>query len=311
MSLEVEQLERRYASCCALTDVSFSVPAGDLVGLIGPNGSGKTSLLRILSTFLPPTRGRARVAGFDCRTQVDAVRRRIGYLPEQLLAEPVARVDEYLDHRARLKQIDRRRRASEVDRCLAACDLSDVRRRQIIRLSQGFRRRIGLADALLGDPAVLLLDEPTVGLDPLQVRRTRELLLSLAGRTTILISTHLLAEAELVCRRALVLLHGRLVSDVNLADLRLGAGVELELTASADQVGTSLRSLPGVTEARLLHDGPAASRWRLQGGAEFRREDVAVLCVGRGWGVRELRSTAESLEEHLAQLVVRPWGEAP
>lgn len=310
MSLVVDQLERRYAAVRALAGISFAVPQGEIVGLIGPNGSGKSTLLRILATFLAPTRGTARIAGFDCLQQPAEVRRRLGYLPEHLPVEPVARVGEYLDHRARLKGLDRRHRATEVDRCLVDCDLAGVRHRLVAQLSQGFRRRVGLADALLGNPPVLLLDEPTVGLDPLQVRQTRELLAQLSGQTTILVSTHLLAEAELMCARALVLLHGRLISDVRLDTLRSGHGMELEIAASPQQIGTFLRTLPGVTEVQLLRGSESSSRWQIEGQPPLTREAAAAAVHSRGWGLRELRGRAGSLEEHLLEHLASPWKEA-
>jgi ABC-2 type transport system ATP-binding protein len=220
MSIVVQGLCRRFGSLRAVDAVSFEVPAGGIVGLIGLNGAGKSTVLRVLSTFLAPSAGRAWVAGFDCVAEAASVRKSIGYLPESLPGIHEARIEEYLWYRAQLKGITSRDRRSEIDRVLAACELTAVRRRLIGRLSQGFRRRVGLADALLGRPRVLILDEPTIGLDPLQVRNTRELLTDLARDCTILLSTHLLAEAEAMCQRVLVLIQGRLVSDVSLAELR-------------------------------------------------------------------------------------------
>lgn len=220
MSLAAHNLTRSFGSRLAVEQVSFEIAPGEIVGLIGPNGSGKTTILRMLSTFLKPTSGSARVAGFDCQIQADTVRRSLGYLPEALPGYADARVAEYLTYRARLKEIPQRDRAAELDRCLACCDLLGVRGRMLGTLSQGFRRRVGLADALLGSPPVLLLDEPTIGLDPLQVRATRDLLQLLSATTTVLLSTHLLAEAGALCRRALIMAQGRLISDVQVADLK-------------------------------------------------------------------------------------------
>jgi ABC-2 type transport system ATP-binding protein len=224
MSIVVRGLCRHFGPLRAVDNVSFEIPSGGIVGLIGSNGAGKSTILRILSTFLAPAAGEAFVAGFDCVAEAARVRQSIGYLPESLPTISDVRVEEYLCFRAQLKGVARRDRRSEIDRVLAACQLTAVRRRLIGRLSQGFRRRVGLADALLGRPRVLILDEPTIGLDPLQVRNTRDLLADFARDGTILLSTHLLAEAEAICHRMLVLMQGRLVSDVNMAELRASSG---------------------------------------------------------------------------------------
>lgn len=226
VSIVVRELCRDFGTKRAVDAVSFEIGRGEIVGLLGPNGAGKTTLLRVLATFLRPTRGKVEVAGFDAECEPLEVRRRLGYLPESLPAYGEARVEEYLDFRARLKQIGRTDRQTEIDRCLAACELTAVRRRLIGRLSHGFRRRVGLADALLGNPAVLLLDEPTIGLDPLQVRQTRDLLRTMATERTILLSTHQLAEAQLLCERALVMIGGRLFSDVRVSELTPGNSLE-------------------------------------------------------------------------------------
>jgi ABC-2 type transport system ATP-binding protein len=220
MSIVVEQLTRRFENICAVSEVDFEIRSGEIAGLIGPNGAGKTTLLRILTTFLRPTSGRAWVAGFNCETHELDVRRRLGYLPETLPDTADARVDEYLSFRAQLKDIPAARRRFEIDRCLEACQVRDVRRRVLATLSHGYRRRIGLADALIGDPPVLILDEPTIGFDPLQTRHFRDLLFQLAERHTILLSTHLLGEAETICNRALMMLGGRLVSDLPVEEVR-------------------------------------------------------------------------------------------
>jgi ABC-2 type transport system ATP-binding protein len=220
MSIVVRNLCKVFGRLRAVDNVSFAIPAPGITGLIGLNGAGKSTILRILATFLTPTSGSAAVAGCDCVARAASVRQEIGYLAESLPAQNEARVEEYLSFRAQLKGISRRERRAEIERCLEACQLTAVRRRLIGRLSQGFHRRVGLADALLARPRVLLLDEPTIGLDPLQGRHTRELLNELAASCTVLLSTHLLAEAEVLCQRVLILMQGRLVSDLNLAELR-------------------------------------------------------------------------------------------
>ena len=311
MSLSVSHLAHAYARVTALRGVSFEVPPGEIVALIGPNGAGKSTLLKILATFVAPSHGSARVAGCDVRTQAGEVRQHLGYLPEQLPTDPVLRVGEYLELRARLKQLGRPRRAVEIDRVLGLCDLAPVRDRLLDQLSTGYRRRVGLADALLGSPPVLLLDEPTVGLDPVQVRQTRNLVRGLAGTSTVLLSTHLLNEAEQTCSRALVLWQGGLVSDVRLPSLAAGADLELELDRPATQLGTQLRELPGVARVTLLESDasptdspqPTVSRWRVTLTPDGSSSGLAAACVGRGWGVRELRRCATTLEEHLLRVL--------
>lgn len=225
MSIIVRNLVCAFGKLRAVDGVSFEIDSGGVVGLIGPNGAGKTTLLRVLTTYLESTGGTAFVGGFDCRFEPREVRRRIGYLPETAPSSPHARISEYLRFRAALKGISRKRRAVEIARVLEFCELQDAKHRLIGRLSSGFRRRVAIADTLLGDPPVLILDEPTIGLDPLQVVRFRETLRELAEQRTILLSTHILAEAEAVCSRVLMLNGGRLAGDVNLDD---SAGRSLE-----------------------------------------------------------------------------------
>ena len=211
--IEVDSLGRSYAALAALDNVSFRVQRGEVVGLLGPNGAGKTTCLRILAGFVPPGRGTARVAGFDVLSQSLDVRRSIGYMPEGVPVYQDLRVDEYLDFRARLRGMGRAVRRRAIDRALARCNLLEVRRRITGQLSRGYRQRLGLADALLAEPPVLLLDEPTAGLDPNQAREARQLLGGLAGQHTVLLCSHLLHEVEAVCSRVVILHRGRLVAD--------------------------------------------------------------------------------------------------
>lgn len=305
MSIVVQGLVKQFGPVQAVGGVRFEILPGEIVGLIGPNGAGKTTLLRMLATFLQPTSGTARIAGFDCVAEPLEVRRRIGYLPETLPAHPETRVAEYLHYRARLKDIPRRRRRVEVDRCLESCQLTAVRWRLLGRLSQGYRRRTGLADVLLHNPPVLILDEPTIGLDPLQVVHARELLTGISPGRAILLSTHLLAEAEALCQRALLLVRGRLRSDVNVAELRTGAAVELEVRGPAAVIEPTLARLPRVRSIVRLDPGHAAEsagawiRYRVQclPDADI-REQVAAECARGGWALRELSSAGRSLEDH-------------
>ncbi|HTI51586.1 MAG TPA: ABC transporter ATP-binding protein [Planctomycetaceae bacterium] len=309
MSIVARDLRKSFRAVRAVDGVSFEIGRG-IVGLIGPNGSGKTTVLRMLATFLQPSAGGIRIAGHDAAADPIAVRRSIGYLPEALPGYVEARVEEFLEFRARLKQIPRRGRRAEVDRCLASCQLTSVRRRLIGRLSQGFRRRAGLADALLGSPPVLLLDEPTVGLDPLQVRQTRDLLKELSDRTTILLSTHLLAEAQAACDRVLMLIRGRLASDVSLAEMKRGNAFEITLRGAAESCEARLRAISGVQSVRRVSAGAPFTAYQVDVAEAAAREDVVRECVAAGWGVCELRNLHDDLESHFVRVSLGLRGEA-
>jgi ABC-2 type transport system ATP-binding protein len=305
MSIVVRDLCKTFGPLRAVENVSFELPSGGIVGLIGPNGAGKSTILRILSTFLSPTSGQAAVCGFDCATQPESVRQQIGYLPETPPSHSESRIEEYLAFRAALKGVPRRERRAEIDRCLEACQLTNVRRRLIARLSQGFRRRVGLADALLGRPKMLILDEPTIGLDPLQVRHTRELLSHLARDSTILLSTHLLAEAEGLCQRVLVLLGGRLASDVRVKELRAGTGFEIEIDGPLAECQQALHKLPRVTSVERVGTSGRWNTYAVAGDEPHLREEAARECFRRGWNLRELRGTSRTLEDHFVRVAVR------
>lgn len=315
MSIVVRDLCKCYGALRAVDDVSFEIGSetrhdGGIVGLIGPNGAGKSTILRILTTFLQPTSGSVIVAGCNAATDPLGVRRQVGYLPDDPPGQAEARIQEYLEFRAQLKGISRRERRQEIDRCLAACQLTGVRRRLIGRLSQGFRRRVGLADALLARPRVLLLDEPTIGLDPLQVRETRSLLTGLAGGSTILLSTHLLAEAEGLCQRVLVLMHGRLVSDVTMTELHSGTMFEIQLAGPRIEIEQLLGSLPHVTATELVSTTGEWLTFAVTGGDDMTRELAAQQCLAHGWRLRELRAVAGTLEDHFVRVAVRARREA-
>jgi len=223
--IEVEKLGKQYGELVAVADVSFKVERGEVVGFLGPNGAGKTTTMRMVTGFLPPSRGRVRVAGFDMQDSPREARRAIGYLPEQPPLYPEMRVDDYVAFVASLKDVPASQRAAKVDHALHACGLDDVRRRVIGRLSKGFRQRVGLAQAIVHDPPVLILDEPTAGLDPLQIVEIRNLIRSLAdeGGRTIVLSTHILPEVEAICRRVILISRGRIAVDGPLAEIK-GSG---------------------------------------------------------------------------------------
>src|SRR5271156_4988133 len=250
MMIEVTNLTKHYAGTTAVADLSFTVARGEIVGLLGQNGAGKSTTMRILSCFTPATSGAVRVAGLDVFADADEVRRRIGYMPENNPLHPDMRVREYLKFRARLKGLGRSRTRERVDAVIAQCGLAEVHRRIIGQLSKGYRQRVGLADALVHEPELIILDEPTIGLDPQQIRSVRQLIKSLAGKHTVLISTHILPEAEMMCSRMLIMYGGKILAadtPENLQKLVAGSGqIIAEIAADANELREMWALMPGV-----------------------------------------------------------------
>jgi len=235
--IEARELSKRYGDVVAVDDVSFTIGKGEVVGFLGPNGAGKTTSMRMLTGFLPPTEGTAVIAGHDIFEDPIAARRSVGYLPETPPLYPEMTVTSFLDYVARIKDVPRARRRDAVDRALERCGLTEVRRRVIGTLSKGFRQRAGLAQAIIHDPPVLILDEPTVGLDPLQIREIRGLIADLAApakgeqQQTVVLSTHILAEVDAICRRVILISEGRKAVDAPLAELTAGGRTLEEIFA--------------------------------------------------------------------------------
>lgn len=252
-AIDVTNLTKRYPTLTALDRISFQVQRGEIMGFLGPNGAGKTTTLRILTGLLDPTEGVVRVEGMDVSTHPVEVRRRIGYLPENVSLYPELRVEEYLLYRAAIKGVARSQRRARLDEVLQRCALGDVRRRIIGRLSKGYRQRVGLSDCLIGHPSILILDEPTVGLDPHQIRQARDLIKELGRQTTILLSTHILPEVEMICHRVAIIDKGKIIavdSPDNLRKAMTGTQVvhvslRGEQTA-IEQAVTQLRAIPGL-----------------------------------------------------------------
>jgi len=253
--IEVEGLTKDYGTVVAVRDVSFSVGRGEVVGFLGPNGAGKSTTLRILAGFLGATSGKVRVNGHDLGEASLLARASLGYMPESAPLYPELRVREYLEFRARLKRLPRAKRAASVDRALERANLRDMSETTIGHLSKGYRQRVGLADALVADPPLLILDEPTAGLDPNQVREVRALIKELASDHTVLLSTHILSEVEATCQRALVIDRGRLVAQGTLEELSRGRRSAALLVVARDSDGTAsvfLGEQPGVAEVETL-----------------------------------------------------------
>jgi len=308
--IEVSNLTKRYAGRTAVADISFTVARGEIVGLLGPNGAGKSTTMRILSTFLPATSGTVRVAGFDVFRESVEVRRRIGFMPENNPLYPEMRVREYLKYRARLKGLGWRRSRERVATVMEQCGLTDVDRRIIGQLSKGYKQRVGLADALVHEPDLIILDEPTIGLDPNQIRSVRQLIKSLADRHTVLISTHILPEAEMMCSRMLILYAGEILAadtPENLQKLMQGSSpVVAEIAAPAEALRAAWASMPGVLQFDVAASGGDFQRCTLtpRDGCDLRPE-IFLLARERGWVLRELMRSRHSLEDIYVQVTQR------
>ena len=312
--IEVENLTKRYATQVAVSDVSFSVGAGEIVGFLGPNGAGKTTAMRVLTGFLPPTAGTARVAGFDVVTRSEQARASLGYLPESAALYPEMRVREYLSYRARLEGVRGADVARRVGEAIESCLLQEVAGRKVENLSKGFRQRTALAGALVHRPPVLILDEPTVGLDPGQIIRIRETIRSLGRERAVLLSTHILPEVDAVCDRVLIIDRGRIVAEGTVSELEnrlAGAPVVRAAFAGRVEASGALSGLPGVI-AVAEEPGENETRVRLEcaAGADP-REEVFRTAVSRGWVLRVLVREALSLEDVFVRLTRHDEAEAP
>lgn len=303
--IEVRNLAKHYGSHRAVDNISFTVQEGEVVGFLGPNGAGKTTTLRILTCYMPATSGSATVAGFDVLTQSMQVRAVVGYLPESVPLYPEMRVREYLRFRGKLHGLDRGGREAAIARVVERCWLRDVIDRPIGQLSKGFRQRVGLADALLHNPRILVLDEPTVGLDPAQIRETRSLIRELAQEHTVILSSHILPEVEATCQRLIIIHQGRLVASGTPDELRERitgeANLIAELKAPAADVTAALKKMDGVTDVRAqMHDG--WTRVNVVTSREI-REDIYKLATTRNWPLRELRRDIATLEDFFVKIV--------
>ena len=310
LMIEVENLTKRYTGHPAVTDVSFVVGRGEIVGLLGPNGAGKSTIMRILSAYLPATAGTVRVAGFDVFGQADEVRRRIGYMPENNPLHREMRVREYLKFRAALKGLGRAHARDRIDVVMQQCGLTDVARRIVGQLSKGYQQRVGLADALVHEPELIILDEPTIGLDPNQIRAVRQLIKDLGRSHTVLISTHILPEVEMTCNRVLILHQGRiLAADTpdNLQNVMAEGGqVVVEIAAPWEELRACWESVPEVEDYDMA---PAEGEYircglNARAGIDLRPHVFSLVCQ-RGWRLRELSRSRHSLEDIFVR-VTRP-----
>jgi ABC-2 type transport system ATP-binding protein len=266
--IKVENLTKRYAGQTAIYDLNFEVGRGEIMGFLGPNGAGKSTTMRILSSFMPPTSGRASVAGFDIFEQSLQARAHLGYMPENVPLYNDMRVTEYLNYRAALKEVPHRRVAERVGDVKELCGLKDVEKKLIGTLSKGYRQRVGLADALVHEPDLLILDEPTSGLDPNQIRQVRDLIKNLGKQHTILLSTHILPEVEMTCSRVIIIHKGRIEAcdtpENLLSRIRTAGGVLVEAKVGADKGAEELKKIPGVRDvtASMVHGRFLPCGWK-------------------------------------------------
>ncbi len=307
--IEVQNVTKYYGQVCALNHVSFDVQKGEIVGLLGPNGSGKTTLMRILTGFFPPTEGKVRVAGLDVETSSLEARQRLGYLPESVVLYPDMTVTSFLNFCVRVKGNAAAQRRSQVDRVLHECSLEHMAQRHIGTLSKGYRQRVGLAQALLCEPEVLILDEPTVGLDPNQVIEMRDLIKSLGGKTTVLLSSHILHEVGLTCHRVVIIDKGNIIAEDTAAGLsekvQGATRIQLRVVGPQAEILSALRSLPNVKEVQPQETSDMDAdghRFIVLSPEKTIARDVAQVIVNRGWALHELMPTTLGLEELFVRL---------
>ena len=311
--IEVQHLTKRYGPFTAVDDVSFKVERGEILGFLGPNGAGKTTTMRVLTGYMPPTDGKALVAGYDVTDQPLEAKRRTGYLPETPPLYPDMTVSEYLTFCARIKGVPRGERKAQVATAMERTRVADMAKRHCGKLSKGYRQRVGLAQALLHNPDVLILDEPTAGLDPKQIIETRRLIKELAGDHTIILSTHILPEVSQTCQRVVIINKGRVVAvdtpDNLTAKLRGSEAMYVEVDAVGGDARSVLATLPGVTRVSETPTRAGQTAFEVESaqGRDVRR-DIASAIVRQGWGLLELRPMRMSLEEIFLSLTTEDAG---
>jgi ABC-2 type transport system ATP-binding protein len=309
--ISVKELTKKYSRNVAVDHISFEVQKGEIVGFLGPNGAGKTTTMRMLTCFLPPTAGTASVAGFDILEQPLDVKKRIGYLPELPPLYLEMDTASYLTFVGKLKGLSGADLAKRVDYVCDRCAIGDVRHKLLGKLSKGYRQRVGLAQAIIHNPDVLILDEPTAGLDPKQINETRDLIRSLAGDHTIVLSTHILPEVEQTCQKVIIINKGRLVATDTVQNLQSRArGAEIMQVEVAGRNGNlepsavqaRIQRISGVSRVTLKNTRDSRSTFEVESQKGFVRGDLARAVVEAGWDLNELRPTAMSLEEIFLQL---------
>lgn len=304
--IQVQNLTKRYGNLVAIDNVSFRVGQGEILGFLGPNGAGKTTTMRIISGYMPPTDGTVRVGDFDVLEDPIKAKRQIGYLPENPPLYNDMTVQGYLDFVADIKNVSGKNKKAKIDLAMERCGITDVRRRLIGNLSKGYRQRIGIAQAIVHDPAVLVLDEPTIGLDPKQIIEIRYLIKSLAGDRTVILSTHLLPEVTMTCTRVVIINEGKIVLEESLETLsqRVNGAqmlfLKLNYNDKSNDVNEKILSLPTVSEVKESAYGEFIIQTK--GGADI-REELVKMVVENGWGLLELRPLTHALEEVFLRVI--------
>lgn len=304
--IEVTNLTKYYGDFPAVENLSFTVNKGEVLGFLGPNAAGKTTTMRILTGFMPPTSGSVRIGGFDVVGQSLEARRRIGYLPESVPLYMDMTVEDYLDFLGRLRGMDSSRRKRRIGDVVGICRLGDYKSSLIGKLSKGFRQRVGIAQAILHEPEVLILDEPTIGIDPIQVVETRALIKGFGGDHTVILSTHILPEVSMVCERVIIIHEGQVVAvdtPTNLSERLKGTErLEVDIRGPAAQVMSALRDIPGVNEV-IRTGGDDVISYNVEStSGEDLREYIADMVIQRGWGLLKLQPVEMSLEEIFLRL---------
>jgi ABC-2 type transport system ATP-binding protein len=314
--IEVESLTKRYGRTTAVDGISFTVRKGEILGFLGPNGAGKTTTMRILTGYLSATAGAARVAGYDVFKDPIEVKRRVGYIPETPPLYPDLDVTTFLDFVARIKGVPAKERSQRIDDAVEKCRIGDVRSKLIGRLSKGYRQRVGLAQAILHNPEVLILDEPTAGLDPKQIIETRELIKSLGGDHTVVLSTHILPEVSMTCGRVVIINKGRVVAEDTPGNLTLrlqgASAVRVEVRGDGETAAEALRGVPGVLAVKPLTGAQGVDSFEVEAekGSEIRPE-LARALVGRGLDLLNLSLVGMSLEEIFLHLTTEDVSQQP
>ena len=308
--IEVQHLTKRYGPFTAVDDISFTVDRGEILGFLGPNGAGKTTTMRVLTGYMPPTEGTAVVAGYSLLDKPIEAKRRTGYLPETPPLYPDMTVRDYLEFCARIKGVPRGDRKARVTAAMERTRIADMAERHCAKLSKGYRQRVGLAQALLANPEVLILDEPTAGLDPKQINETRQLIKDLRGDHTVVLSTHILPEVSQTCTRVVIINKGKVVAvdtpDNLTSRLRGSETMYVQVDAMGADAGGTLAGLPGVTKVSVsdTRDSIVGLEVESEAGRDVRR-DLAAAVVGRGWGLLELRPMRMSLEDVFLKLTTQ------
>lgn len=310
--IEVDHLTKYFGPVPAVLDVSFRVEKGEIVGFLGPNGAGKTTTIRMLNGFFPPTSGSARIDGLDVFDRSLDIRKRLGYLPEHVPLYKEMRTEAYLGFVAEVKGVPARQRQREVDRVIDQCGLQSVRKKFLGNLSKGFQQRVGIAQAILNDPDVLILDEPTIGLDPKQIIEIRELIKSFAGYKTVILSSHILPEVSMICQRVVIINEGRIVAEDTPERLtgKDKRKVALEVKGPEAEVLARLRTVPGVVAASAeAQPTDHAGRYVVEmGQGEDVRDAIAQSIVAAGWSLLEIHTLQPSLEDVFIRLVTEEQG---